>query len=154
MDPPPAPAADLLALDKYAAITVDVVDAGTPLPRALEKHGVAERAWEVARVVWARRLSDEATEGGPTPLGDAFATALAAARVALIPMPELTVEEWAELAHAAAERGVAAALAPRGLAPATYLRLAQHWAERLAGDPALTLRYSKAFSRAAKGAAR
>jgi hypothetical protein len=142
-------AADLpLDLDTFARISAETAE-GAPLDEALARIGLARPAWEAARAAVVRALAAEAMGDGPTPLGDAYAEALARARDAVAPTPELTPEAWGELSAAFASEG-AAALEARGLGVHDHLRLARRWARVLAAEPAAAERFAAAFAAASR----
>ncbi|APR80675.1 Hypothetical protein A7982_06022 [Minicystis rosea] len=142
-----------LDLDTFARIQAEAAEGKAPLDRILARHALTEDAWTSAQGTIVGALAAEAMSDGPTPLGDAYAEALARANDALAPVPQLTPEAWAELAAAFATKG-ADALAERGLGANDYLRLARHWAGILAREPAVAERYAKAYAAVARGAGR
>ena len=136
-------------LDTFARISAEVAEGTALLDDALARHGVTRASWETAQAATLRAVAEEAMGDGPTPLGDAYAEALAQARDALAAVPELTPEAWAELSAAVAAKG-APALAARGLRAPDYLRLSRRWSRVLASEPAIAERYARAFAAATR----
>ncbi|MEJ7732524.1 MAG: hypothetical protein WKG00_25375 [Polyangiaceae bacterium] len=139
-----------LPVETFARISVQLEESSAPRAEVLAGHGIDDVRWGEVRGRMTRVLAEEAMAGGATPLGDAFAAAMAEARDAAGPVPEMSVEAWAELVLDVAGRGVTAALAERRLPEPSYFRLTRHWTRALAGDKHLARRYAKAFSRAAR----
>ena len=142
-----------LDLDTFARIQAESTEGKAPLDQILARHDVTEETWTSAQGTIVGALAAEAMGDGPTPLGDAYADALARARDAIAPVPELTPEAWAEIAAAFATKG-SEALAARGLSPSDYLRLTRRWAAILAREPAIAERYAKAHAAVSRAGSR
>jgi len=136
-------------IETFARISATLME-GTSAEEALARHGIPAERWEAERARLTRALAEEAMQSQATPLGDAFAEALARARDELAPVPEMTAEQWASLVAAMATDGAPQALKARGLTDSDYLRLSRSWTRTLASDRSVATRYAQAFARATR----
>jgi len=143
--PPPAP--PRITLEDHARISASIAERDRPMKEVLDAERIDEPAWTDATSYWMKRMADDAAQrGAEATLAIDYSDAFSRAQDAIRPVPEMTPEEWAGLsAEVLLAGGPARPLAARNLSLADYLRLARHWAKRLAGDPAQNRRYFVTF---------
>lgn len=136
-----------ISLEDHARISAAIAERDRSMKEVLDAERIEEKAWMDATSYWMKKMADDAAQrGAEATLAIDYSDAFSRAQDAIRPVPEMTPEEWAglsaEILHAG---GPARPLAARQLSQADYLRLARHWAKRLAGDPAQNKRYFVAF---------
>jgi hypothetical protein len=129
---------DEVPLALYAAV-VAALGEGYPLSVVLEHEGLSQDTWEAAEERWVDRLG--ASAEGDLSLFDALDRALATARARFArpvdPLDDDLDQFLAFKSHLAAAEKPIALLAKHGLFLGDWVRLQEHWAEKLATDSAL-----------------
>jgi hypothetical protein len=144
---PPAPPPPRITLEDHARISASIAERDRSMKEVLEAERIDESAWMDATSYWMKKMAEDAAQRGvEATLAIDYSDAFSRAQDAIRPVPEMTPEEWAGLAaEILIAGGPGRPLAARNLSQADYLRLARHWAKRLAGDPAQNRRYFVTF---------
>lgn len=137
------PGPDGVSLDLYASISAELAEGDRPLDTIVIAHGLSVAEWNAASIAWQRVLMEDALAEGP--LADQCAAAFVRAQDSMRPVPELTPEEWAELAWADARGTIDEVLRGRGLGRADHARLTRRWTQLVARGGAISERYFERF---------
>jgi hypothetical protein len=137
-----------LSVEAYAAILAALADPNADRAAVLAAHGLDEGAWEAIDAQWQRRLSaaaDGADDEQPAPpLLVAFAEAFAGAQRAAVETL-LSFERYVELTRVMSRGGaIGDELTRLRVTLPEYLRAHEHWMRRMADDPALAERFTRA----------
>jgi hypothetical protein len=146
VDAPAAP--PRISMAEHARITALIAEGDRPLKDVLAAEGVPENEWNDATMHWMNAMAADAAEkGAGAVLAIDYADVFGKAQDAIKPVPPMTPEEWGALTVEVLDAGgPARPLAARNLSKADYLRLARHWAKRLAGDPGENKRFFAVFA--------
>jgi hypothetical protein len=153
----PAPSVTMepeIPLALYAAIQAEIWEARAPLDEILERHGIDEPSFRIARGLQAEALAREAGEGRST-LARELDVALRSRALAPVAGDALGLDDYAVL-QAAIDAGgrPSEVLAWRGLTAAAWQRARRHWRSRAAADARARAELRERLSAARRAAER